>query len=103
MLALVTLTMPIWEDKGQPRHTFYSPRISGCQRLPTGNTLVREGIWGRIFEVTREKEIVWEYVSPYFIPVDGESLRGGSNQIFRAYRYTPDSPEIGGRLGKKSR
>ena len=31
---------------------FYSPFISGMQRLPNGNTTITEGSHGRIFEVT---------------------------------------------------
>ena len=31
---------------------FYSPFVSGAQRLPNGNTLITEGSDGRIFEVT---------------------------------------------------
>ena len=45
---------------------FYSPFISSAQRLPNGNTLVTEGSDGRIFEVTRDHELVWEYISPYW-------------------------------------
>jgi len=66
---------------------FFSGFISGAQRLPNGNTLICEGATGRIFEVTPEKEIVWEYRNPY-----GNLLRG-SRAVFRAYRYGPDSIE----------
>lgn len=58
----------VWEYRGNPRYTFSSPFISGAQRLSCGNTLICEGMWGRIFEVTQEKELVWEYVSPHFTP-----------------------------------
>ena len=44
---------------------FYSPFVSSAQRLPNGNTLITEGSDGRIFEVTRNHELVWEYISPY--------------------------------------
>jgi hypothetical protein len=47
-------------------HKFYSPYLGGVQRLPNGNTLITESSSGRSFEVTQEKEIVWEYVSPFF-------------------------------------
>jgi len=58
----------------------YSPFISSAQRLPNGNTLVCEGSNGRFIEVTREGEVVWEYISPYpgNIP--------GTNYVYRAYR-----------------
>jgi hypothetical protein len=90
-----------WEYRGNPTHTFDSPFISGCQRLESGNTLICEGQWGRIFEVTPEGEVVWEYVSPYFADITSVGSEGDVNLIFRAYRYAPDSPEIAGRLDGK--
>jgi hypothetical protein len=59
---------------------FYSPFISGQQRLPNGNTLITEGSDGRLIEVTVDHEIVWEYISPHW----GEHLK--MNMIYRAYR-----------------
>lgn len=59
---------------------FYSPFISSAQRLPNGNTLITEGSDGRIFEVTPEHEIVWEYISPYW----GKKMK--INMVYRAYR-----------------
>ena len=49
----------------------YSHYISAAQRLPNGNTLITEGADGRIFEVTPQHELVWEYVSPYFAAYPG--------------------------------
>ena len=60
---------------------FYSPFISSAQRLPNGNTLITEGSDGRIFEVTRDHAIVWEYISPYWRP-GALAL----NMVYRAYR-----------------
>lgn len=59
---------------------FYSPFISGAQRLPNGNTLITEGSGGRVFEVTPDHEIVWEYISPYW----GKQMK--MNMVYRAYR-----------------
>ncbi len=42
---------------------FYSRPWSSAQRLPNGNTLICEGAGGRLFEVTPELEIVWEFIS----------------------------------------
>jgi hypothetical protein len=64
--------------------TFFATNISGAQRLPNGNTLITEGPDGRVFEVTREGAIVWEYVFPVF---------GGAraaNSVYRAYRVPYD-------------
>ena len=47
---------------GYNGHKFYSAYTGNVQRLPNGNTLINEAIGGRAFEVTREKELVWEYV-----------------------------------------
>lgn len=86
-----------WEYRGSPTWTFFSPQISGAQRFLNlnGNTLICEGQMGRVFEVTREGEIVWEYICPFFAPYEGDGL---ANSLFRAYRYPFDSPEIAGRL-----
>jgi hypothetical protein len=59
---------------------FYSFNISGAQRLPNGNTLITEGTTGRVFEVTPDKAIVWEYLAP---PSAGPRP---STAIYRAYR-----------------
>ncbi len=70
---------------------FYSPFISGMQRLPNGNTLICEGSGGRLIEVTAEHEIVWEYINPYkgtLLPL---------NMVYRAYRvpyeWVPQEPK----------
>lgn len=86
----------VWSYQANPRTHFFSGHISGQERLANGNTLICEGAFGRLFEVTPAKEIVWEYISPYyFTGLDGDSV----NWIFRAFRYAPDSAEIAGRLG----
>ncbi len=57
---------------------FLSWNISGAQRLANGNTLITEGATGRVFEVTSDGEIVWEYM----YPLDEE----GRNDVYRGYR-----------------
>ena len=77
---------------------FYSPRISGAQRLANGNTLICEGNFGHFFEIDASNTIVWEYISPVrnIGPVaQGESIAG--NDVFRASRYAPDYPAFSGR------
>ena len=94
----------VWRYEGSPPWTFYSPHISGAQRLWTGNTLICEGLWGRIFEVTPGGDIVWEYISSHFGPCGPASevhSKAIGNWVFRAYRYAPDAPEINGRLPQK--
>lgn len=60
------------EDSGQPSWSFFSSFVSNAQRLPNGNTLITEGMQGRIFQVTRYGEIVWEYLTPY----EGKGVAG---------------------------
>ena len=74
VLEINPLTLQlVWSYAG-PK--FYSSNISGAQRLPNGNTLITEGASGRMFEVTKEGKIVWEYIYPDF--------GGGSNNVYRA-------------------
>jgi hypothetical protein len=81
----------VWKYQETIVTSFYSPRISNAQRLPNGNTLICEGVFGRMFEVTADGAVVWEYVNPYFGqrnlsgPAKPETL---VNQVFRAYRYS---------------
>jgi hypothetical protein len=65
---------------------FYSFFISGAQRLPNGNTLITEGATGRIIEVTKEKDVVWEYIwrEPEGPGSPGIPLFIGG--VYRAYR-----------------
>jgi arylsulfotransferase ASST len=76
----------VWTYQERRESDFFSPRISNAQRLPNGNTLICEGDFGRIFEVTVSGELVWEFVNPYF----GEGPNGPNNRVFRAYRYSAD-------------
>ena len=54
-----------WLYEGSPESPFYSVLCGSNQRLPNGNTLITESIPGRAFEVTRDKEIVWDFESPH--------------------------------------
>lgn len=89
-----------WEYTGEPALSFYSYNISSAERLPNGNTLICEGAPGRIFEVTSNKEIVWEYINPVFIR-GSNPARGNAptlaNSVFRAHRYGPDHPALQGK------
>jgi len=77
----------VWKYADKAMLNFFSPYISGAQRLPNGNTLITEGNFGRLFEVTTEGEIVWEYINPFFGP---DPLFGEGNFVFRSTRYTKD-------------
>lgn len=77
---------PIWIYTAKNPFDFYAGHISGSQRLPNGNTLICDGPNGVFFEVTEEKEIVWEYVNQFPNLVQ--------NQVFNIYRYEPDYPGL---------
>jgi hypothetical protein len=84
---------PIWVYTSENPLDFYSMRISGSQRLPNGNTLICNGVNGIFFEVTPEKEIVWQYFNPYPTPIPG------LNRVFKIHRYAPDYPGLDNLFG----
>lgn len=51
-------------QEGKPETEFYSGTSSLADRLPNGNTLITVSEPGRAIEVTREKEVVWEFYNP---------------------------------------
>jgi len=83
---------PFWRYQAPNRADFYARNISGAQRLPNGNTLICSGPQGRLFEVTPEMEIVWEYI----LPGIGRNPRGAT-PMFRVTRYPKDHPAFKGR------
>ncbi len=90
----------VWEYAGEPPISFYSQATSSADRLPNGNTLICEGTPGRIFEVTANKDIVWEYIFPIFTrmaPLTPGGRTESNNSLFRAHRYGPDYPAFQGR------
>jgi hypothetical protein len=78
-----------WSFQGDSEHPFYSEWAGTCQRLPNGNTLITESMYGRAFEVTTEGDIVWEYFNPHRA---GENLELIAT-LHEAYRYSPDEIE----------
>ena len=89
----------VWSFSGSPSTSFFSWFVSGCQRLDNGNTLICEGAFGRIFEVTPSGEIVWDYAQPHQAD-NPKAPYHQSYTLFRAYRYDANSPELRGRAGK---
>lgn len=53
-----------WEYKASPPESFFSKSRGAVQWLPNGNILITESDKGRVFEVTRDKKIVWEFYNP---------------------------------------
>jgi arylsulfotransferase ASST len=81
----------VWSYQDRPLANFFSPYISNAQRLPNGNTLICEGSFGRIFEVTPGGEVVWEYINPHFAPPAGKPDDPPLNTVFRAFRYSEEA------------
>lgn len=98
----------VWQydgaSSGDQYWTFYSAFIGSARRLPNGNTLICEGMHGRVFQVTPEGDIVWEYVNPHFAESVGGAedddrpnkwiFKGRRNWIYRAqpvpYFWVPE-------------
>lgn len=74
----------VWEYRDNPPFNFFSAYISGARRLPNGNTLITEGHFGRIFQVTPSGEVVWEYINPHFAANEQGYV---VNSVFRSTHY----------------
>lgn len=86
----------VWEYRAENPADFYSCYISSARRLSNGNTIICEGTTGRLFEVTPEKEVVWEYISPFYS--EARFRWGKNNSIYRCMKYEPDYPGIQGHV-----
>jgi hypothetical protein len=87
-----------WQYMANPSTDFFSGAISGAHRLPNNNTLICEGNPGRYFEVTSQKNIVWEYVLPLKRGVpqhQGDSAMQVAT--FRCTRIPADHPGLAGK------
>ena len=76
----------VWEYRGLPDLPLDSPEAGVAQMLSNGNILITESERGRAVEITRDGEIVWEFVSPH---------RGGRNDeliatLWEVVRLTSD-------------
>jgi hypothetical protein len=74
----------IWQYHGTPRSHFFSKARGSAQELSNGNVLITESTKGRVFEVTRSGEIVWDFWNP-----DRTDL-GLRPQIYRMIRLAPE-------------
>lgn len=86
---------PCWKYDPPEPDRFYASFISGAHRVANGNTLICSGPDGRLFEVTPEGGVAWDYNNPFAKPGDGE-VDGDETQhaLFRATRIAPDHPAI---------
>ena len=75
-----------WEYRANPRERFYTLGMGSNQRLPNGNTLVTESCSGRVFEITTEGKIVWEFYNP--------NIRKKAQKRETIYRLTRVSAQL---------
>lgn len=76
----------VWQYQADPPEAFYSKTRGSNQRLANGNTLICESERGRVFEVTPEGEVVWEFYNP--------DIRDGKRRlIYRMERIPPEEVE----------
>jgi len=61
----------VWEYTGTEQEPFFTLTRGSHQQLPNGNILITESRNGRLFEITAEGEVVWEYISEDY---DGTSI-----------------------------
>ena len=73
-------TRIVHPQNGQPG--FYSSILGTHQALANGNIVISEGLAGRVFEINKQGDIVWEYVSRY-----DETY---ASIVEEAYRLDPD-------------
>lgn len=99
----ITTGKIVWEYEAKMSNSFYSYRQGAAQRLPNGNVHITSTHGGHLFEVTKDKEVVWDYVSPVhnnelkcFLE-DGDMHNGMFNMIHRSYRYGADYPGLKGK------
>ena len=72
----------LWQYEGDPPETFFSDVRGSAQALQNGNVLVTESMRGRVFEVTRAGDVVWEFLNPERGPT------GERKQIYRMFRIS---------------
>ena len=73
-----------WSYSATPPTDFYSYYCGDAIRLKNGNTLICDGVAGKFFEVTPEKDIIWQYVNPYPMP--------SFNDVFKIDYIPPEEP-----------
>jgi outer membrane protein assembly factor BamB len=76
----------VWQYSGTDEQPFYSNSRAAQQRLANGNTLITEANSGRLLEVSRQGEIVWEYFNPQRVGAGKQRIPA----LFWARRYMPE-------------
>ena len=89
----------VWSYTAPEPESFFAAFISGAHRLPNGNVFVTDGPKGRLFEVSREGNLVWDFGNPWageaaMTEGRGRRLRMG---VWRAQKLAPVHPGLSGR------
>lgn len=83
-----------WSYADEMKPAFFTPYMGSAQRLWNGNTHITESATGRLFEVTPDGRVVWDYVIPHFAEYPDNSARfyvaGHHNSVFKTFRYRKD-------------
>src|SRR5688572_3288985 len=85
---------PVWTYAAAD---FQAQFISGASRLVDGKTLISSGPQGRVFEITPDGRIVWEYWSPFTGSLGGAQGKANPYALFRATRIPMSHPALKGR------
>jgi hypothetical protein len=85
---------PVWSYAAPD---FDAQYISGASRLADGKTLVSSGPQGRVFEVTRDGRVVWEFWSPFTGGLGGPQGKANPYALFKATRIPATHPAVSGR------
>jgi hypothetical protein len=83
----------VWEYKGTPPETFFTAQEGFAQRLPNGNTLLTESAEGRVFEVTRNGDTVWEF----FVEAP-QGFPDSASSVYQAQKLDPNAPGLVAKL-----
>ncbi len=59
---------PVWIYTAPVATDFSVGLMSSAQRLPNGNTLICDGVSGKIFEVALDRTVVWQQTTSSFVP-----------------------------------
>jgi outer membrane protein assembly factor BamB len=79
----------VWSFGGWLESYFYSSTMGSCQKLPNGNIFICESNRGRLFELSPDGVLVWEFVN-YLPSYETIPSKSGSCPVFCAYRYGVD-------------
>jgi len=78
----------VWSFPGDRSADFVTQSCGAVQRLHNGNTLITLSNRGRAIEVTPDREVVWEFVSPHRAGERDELVAN----LFEVQRLEPDFP-----------